>query len=250
MDASEATAHEICAHHGVYTAKVITILGRSIKSQCPACMARMAEQDRARKVRDAEHAKARRIEALFSRSGIPARFKERSFDNYVTTTPEQERALRIARGYADDWFDMHQNGTSLILSGSPGTGKTHLACAIANSVIGMGYSALFTTVSDALRAIKRSYDKDAGTSELEAINELAAPALLVLDEVGAAYDTDHSKTLIFDLMNKRYENLRPTIILTNLDAPSLREHLGDRITDRLREGGGRLVQFTWASHRA
>lgn len=247
---SNPTEPRTCGKHGAYEAKVVEIMGRKIVGQCPACMAEATARETAQAERMASEAQKRRIEAMFQRSGIPLRFAERTFDGYEAAGEGQERALRIARAYADEWELMLARGTCLIFSGQPGTGKTHLAAAIANAVIAKGCSALFTTVSDALRSIKRAYDKDAGLSEADALNALVEPRLLILDEVGMAYDTDHSKTLIFDLMNKRYENLRPTIILTNLDAAALRDHLGDRVTDRLREGGGKLVSFNWSSHRA
>lgn len=250
MDASDRTQTKACAKHGAYEAKIIEIMGRAITSHCPTCAAEDKARQEAREQRDAEEAKVRRIELLFKRSGIPLRFQSRSFENYQTENEGQERALRLAKAYAERWPEMRERGTCLIFSGSAGTGKTHLACAIANAVIAKGSSALFTTVSDALRSIKRAYDKDAGVSETEAIAELVEPALLILDEVGMDYGTDHSKTLLFDVLNKRYENIRPTLILTNLDAPALRDYFGDRIVDRLREGGGKLVAFTWNSHRA
>ena len=248
--ASNPTEQRTCGKHGAYDAKVAQILDRKIMSACPACQAEEKAREERREHQAKAEAQARRIEALFQRSGIPLRFQSRTFEGYEAKGEGQERALRLSKAYADQWPQMRERGTCMIFSGSPGTGKTHLACAIANAVIKQGSAALFTTVSEALRTIKRAYGKDADTSEQDAINDLVNPALLILDEVGMAYDTDHSKTLIFDLMNKRYENIRPTILLTNLDAPALREHLGDRITDRLREGGGKLISFAWDSYRA
>lgn len=250
ITASNSTEPRTCAKHGAYEAKVIEIMGRKIVSSCQTCSAEQTARDTEATRRGQTEAMKRRIEGLFQRSGIPLRFQTRTFDNYVAQGEGQERALRIAKAYAEGWQDMSQRGTCLIFSGNAGTGKTHLASAIANAVIAKGHSALFTTVTDALRVIKRAYDKSADTSEGDAINSLVAPSLLILDEVGMAYDTDHAKTLLFDVINKRYENIRPTIILTNYDAAVLREHLGDRIMDRLREGGGKLVSFSWASHRA
>lgn len=251
MDASNRTEPRECATHGTYEARVTEIMGRVIASRCPTCAAEDAARQAAREKREAEEAKTRRIELLLKRSGIPLRFQARSFENYEAEGDGQQRALRVARTYAENWPQMSERGTCLIFSGAAGTGKTHLACAIANEVISkFGSSAVFTTVSDALRAIRRAYDRDSGVSEAQAIIELVEPSLLILDEVGMDYGTDHSKTLLFDVLNKRYENIRPTIILTNLDAPALRDYFGDRIVDRLREGGGKLVAFTWNSHRA
>lgn len=251
ISASKPTTQErACAKHGIYLANVMEVLGRQISTQCPACQSDDKARQSALEARTKAEAMVRRIEALAQRSGVPRRFQDRTFDGYEVTSEGQGRALRIARTYAEQWPDMKARGTCLIFSGNAGTGKTHLACAIANAVIQQGSSAVFTTVSDALRTIKRAYDRESGLSELDALNTLVEPRLLILDEVGMAYDTDHSKTLVFDLMNKRYENMRPTILLTNLDAKALREHLGDRVTDRLREGGGKFVSFNWQSHRA
>jgi DNA replication protein DnaC len=238
-----------CAKHGPYEAKIANILGREIASRCPACAAEEAAREEDRAKREAAQKAAARIEALLNRSGIPPRFQGKDFENYQAEDEGQQRAHRVAKAYADEWATMRKRGTCLIFSGKAGTGKTHLACAIANTVIRAGHVALFVTVTDALRAIKSSYDRSAGVSEADAIKALVEPDLLVLDEVGMDYGTEHSKTLLFDLMNKRYEQVRPTIVLTNLDAQALREYFGDRIMDRLREDGGKLIPFTWDSHR-
>lgn len=239
-----------CDRHGPFEAKAMTFQGKTIGGQCPTCMAERdaKEQDRQRLMQsDLER---RRIEGLFQRAGIPLRFQSRTFDNYQADNEGQARALRKARAYADGWQNSVAAGTSLIFSGNAGTGKTHLACAIANQLIAQGVSAVFTTVSDAMRAIKRTYDAGSQLTELQAIQAFVDPGLLILDEVGANRGTEYEVQLVFDIINKRYENCRPTIILTNLDPEALRQCLGERVVDRLREGGGKLVAFTWESFRA
>jgi len=255
-DASELVAqgdgkpqHRTCERHGAYPYRSMLLAGRTIELGCPACTAEARAKDEERERRMKAEADRVRVEGLILRSGIPPRFRLKRFEDFEAADEGQQRALRVARAYASEWPEMLRRGTCLIFSGKAGTGKTHLACAIANAVLAAGHSALFTTVSDALRAIRRAYDKDAGISETEAIGAFARPDLLILDEIGADYGTDHSKTILFDLINRRYEHVKPTIILTNLDAESLREHCGDRIMDRLREGGGKLIPFTWESSR-
>lgn len=249
MGVFSGTEKAFCPTHGEYEAKRVGIFERSIKTPCPACQNESAKRDEERKRRAEREKQNRIIELMFTRSGIPPRFKGRTLETYRAEGPGQAKAKAAARAYVESWPAPYHNGTSLIFSGGPGTGKSHLACAIANAVIQNGYSALFTTVGDAMRSIKRAYDKSSGLSESDAIAALVEPALLVLDEIGADYGTEHSKALLFDVFNKRYENMRPTIVLTNLDAPALREYLGDRIIDRLREGGGKLIAFDWESHR-
>lgn len=247
---SERTETRVCQQHGEYTARLIVFFDRELGGACPTCAREREAQDKARQAVIAANDERRRVESLFQRAGIPPRFQNRTFDNFMAKTDGQAAALRRARAYVEQWPDVLAKGTCLIFAGNPGTGKTHLACAIANALIPQGISALFTTVSDAMRAIKRSYDASSTITEAEAIASFVGPKLLILDEVGASRGTEHEMQLLFDIFNKRYEHARPSLVLTNLDATTLREFLGERITDRLREGGGKLISFTWESHRA
>ena len=239
-----------CDLHGPFEANAMIFGGKTLGGACPVCLAERDAKDQERQRAMQSDLERRRIEGLFQRAGIPVRFQSRTFDNYQVNNDGQERALRKARAYADGWQQSVTAGTSLIFSGNAGTGKTHLACAIANQLIAQGVSAVFTTVSDAMRAIKRTYDADSQMTELQAIQAFVDPGLLILDEVGANRGTEYEVQLVFDIINKRYENCRPTIILTNLDPQALRDCLGERVVDRLREGGGKLVAFTWESFRA
>ena len=250
MDASNRTEIRSCLTHGEYQAKLISIHGKEFGGGCPACMAERDAKETEIKNRMQADTQRRRIEGLFQRAGIPHRFQARSFANYVTSNDGQRSALRKSQAYADSWEEVLKLGTCLVFSGNAGTGKTHLACAIANALMGKGVSSLFTTVSDAMRSIKRTYDAGSSITEQQAIAAFCDPQLLILDEVGGSRGTEYELQLMFDIINKRYENSRPTIVLTNLDPGALREHLGERITDRLREGGGKLIAFTWESHRA
>lgn len=249
MEVSEHRQDRECKQHGAYAARLIVFAGKELGGGCPTCMTERDAKEEAHRQRMQADAERRSIESLFQRSGIPPRFQQRTLANYVAQSDGQKAALRKAQAYVDGWTEVLDRGTCLIFAGNAGTGKTHLACAIANALIARSVSALFTTVSDAMRAIKRSYDPSSQVSEGQAINTFVYPKLLILDEVGGSKGTEHELQLMFDIINKRYENSRPTIILTNLDAVALREHLGERVTDRLREGGGKLIPFTWESHR-
>lgn len=250
METSNTIESRQCERHGHYEAKIAHFAGLKLGGNCPKCQSEREAIDEAYRKRTQAEDERRRIEGLFKRAGIPPRFQNRSFENYVAADEGQKRALRVSQSYADGWKEVCELGTCLIFSGQPGTGKTHLACAIANALLAKGAATLFTTVSDAMRAIKSTYDPSSRTSESEALYAFVEPRLLILDEAGGSKGSEHEMQLMFDIINKRYENKRPTIILTNLDPTALRDHLGERVTDRLREGGGKLVTFTWASHRS
>ena len=72
--------------------------------------------------------------------------------------------------------------------------------------------------------------------------------LLVLDEVGAQYGTEGEQVILFDIINRRYQDMRPMILLTNQGKAGFQSFLGDRAFDRLREAG-KWVPFDWESHR-
>lgn len=226
------------------------MLGRVINSNCPECEKLMkAEEEKRQKEQLAEN-KRFKIARLFSQAGIPSRFQERNFSNYRAETLETQRALKIVKKYADNFEDRLAHGGGLILCGKPGTGKTHLATAIANQVILTGRSVVFTSVMRAIRSVKDTYRKDSEFNEQQAINKYLLPQLLIIDEVGVQFGSDTEKMILFEILNGRYECTLPTILISNLPEKELADYIGERIIDRLKEGGGALIAFDWESYRA
>jgi DNA replication protein DnaC len=197
-----------------------------------------------------EQASQGRLEQAIGRSGIPRRFAGLGFAAYHAEGTEQRRAVAICRAYAGRFAETRAAGRSLLLTGNPGTGKTHLACAILAEILRGGHTGLFVTVSEALRLIRDAYSPRSIRTESEAFALLTGPDLLVLDEVGIAIgDATKRKAMLFDLLNSRYGDQRPTVLISNLDEAGIGEYLGERIMDRILEHGSALVPFTWGSYR-
>ena len=57
------------------------------------------------------------------------------------------------------------------------------------------------------------------------------------------------RAMLFDLLDTRYAEMRPSLLIGNLTAPEMAAYLGERIMDRLLELGSATVPFTWPSHR-
>jgi DNA replication protein DnaC len=255
MDVSEVKVvaqSRTCPIHGAYEVKLFEgIGGRPYgNTRCPSCekdhQDRLEKERQDRSQRQAEASRLARRE----RSRIPQRFKSRSFENYVVECEAQARALSVCRSYAESWAKVSKTGMGLVFSGKAGAGKTHLACSIAHQVIDQGGEVLFATVAEVMRQVKASFAKDSQTTEQQEIDHFSGIQLLILDEVGMDYGTDFNKALIFEILNNRYENVLPTILLTNLDTPALVDYMGERLVDRMREAGGRMVSFTWGSYRS
>lgn len=240
-----------CDKHGEFTGKKLKFFSRIMRLGCPECSKESEEAEEQRKLEQRGFAMEIRIREYLGRSGIPVRFKEKGFDDYKAGTKDAERALAISQAYAKKFPDRLKEGGGLIFCGKPGTGKTHLSSAIASYVIKYhGMSALFTSVLSMTRKVKETYSKNAEYSERQVLQMFSHPDLLIVDEVGVQFGSDSEKQILFEIINNRYETMKPTIMISNLPLNELSEFAGERVIDRMKEGGGAVVSFSWESHRA
>lgn len=236
-----------CEMHGAFESR--HVFGK-VWTRCPVCSEEMAAEDRAKAEEQAREQAAASWRRRIGHAGIPDRFTDRSLKSYVAETDGQRRALAFAESYADSFDAALESGRSAVFIGKPGTGKTHLAVGIGLRIMHRdGRQVLFTTVMRAIRRIRNTWNRNSEESETDAIDALTAPHLLILDEVGIQCGTDNEKLLIFDVLNERYERRRPTLLLSNLPLDEVKQYLGERVYDRLREDGGEVVAFDWDSHR-
>lgn len=241
---------EACEKHGTFQS--INYVGTRW-SGCPKC----AEEDDQNKRREAEAVQRReRVEARFRLSGLEGRFQEVSFDTFDASSPAQQKALQACRDYASGVaFD---GGAGLWLIGPPGTGKTHLGSAMVRYVIEeRDRSAAIHSGREIIRMLRstwgnrdrtRGFDGRAATEE-DMIDDFARLALLVIDEIGVGFGSDSEHVQLFDVIDLRYKYRRPTVLLSNLPAKGLKDAMGDRAYDRLREGA-QVIACNWESHRS
>ena len=255
MSLETRTVEHTCEKHGAVRVEQFRLVGSDWgATRCGRCV---TEQEEARdaaitaeRERDNQVARQRRIERNTEHSRIPVRFADKDFAFYK---PDGEKAARILALCADYTRDFPANkaaGLGIILCGNAGTGKTHLACAIARGVIrNHAASAVYVTASRAFRSVKDTYRRDSSVTEEEAIAAFARPDLLVIDEIGVQYGSSTELNILFDIVNERYERMLPTILISNLALPKLTEYAGERVIDRMKENGGKVIVFDWKSHR-
>jgi DNA replication protein DnaC len=235
-----------CETHGAYTA--INLFNNNY-SRCPECTKEETEKKRLQDEEIKRQHELNHIQKLISRSLIPLRFSDRTLDNYQATTEKQKQALEFSRQYVSNIEEVVKNGRSAIFCGKAGTGKTHLACGIANEIMQSHYSALFLTVIKAIRMVKDTWSKDSEENENDVYEKLVKPSLLILDEIGVQFGSEAEKIILFEIINERYEARQPTILISNLSLTDVKQYLGDRIFDRMREDGGKYISFDWDSYR-
>ncbi|NHX33749.1 ATP-binding protein, partial [Escherichia coli] len=76
------------------------------------------------------------------------------------------------------------------------------------------------------------------------------PDLLIIDEVGVQFGSEAEKLILFEIINTRYERMKPTILISNQTREELGAFIGERVIDRMSDGGGCTLAFTWDSYRS
>jgi len=247
MDAFTETEARNCETHGAYIAKGIKLLKRVVWMNCPECTSAERESNAAEKKQRDAIERQRALEHRLNQAGIPLRFRGKDFAGYRTETDAKDKARSIAMEFAHNFSTHAKDGTTMVFSGKPGTGKSHLAIAIASAIM-PERTAMYISAIDAVRMIRDTWRRNSEKSESQVLRALASVDLLILDEVGVQYGTESEQVSLFDIIDKRYRDQMPMILLTNLTASEMKDFLGDRSYDRLREGG-KWVKFDWESQR-
>ena len=180
---------------------------------------------------------------------IPKRYWSANIWKWRTSYPAMKVVARAARNYCTNFEAALDTGRGMIFTGNPGTGKTHVACAIANFVIGKGATALYSTATDFLVRVRNTYNSGSSETEKQVYDAFESPDLLVVDEIGRNQETEHSVATLFNMIDRRYRTMKPTILVTNLDKDQTVKLLGKALVSRFREGGGKMLGFAWPDLR-
>lgn len=250
---TETTRIDNCLEHGSYESTFIElkgiVFGSPMWSGCPKCVEIEAWRMEAEKAtRIAQQREQWRMVSL-QESGVQPRFYGAEIGTFKADSPGQRAALEFARGYIRDVDQVVKTGRGAMFVGRLGTGKTHLACAIVLAFLDAGKTAFYVRVQDAVRRVKASWGRDAECTEREVMGRMTDPDLLVIDEIGVQFGTDFERNLIFDIIDTRYGNRKPTILLSNLTTKETTAFVGERVIDRMTEDGGMVIPFDWESHR-
>jgi DNA replication protein DnaC len=202
--------------------------------ECPICFGTGMEVVTGKGARICSCRKLRSQFGQFESVRLPKRYDGFHFNNYDPRSDSQKAAFKFATGLTHEYPAVDRG---LLLMGTVGVGKTHLAVSILKGLTERGFSCLFYEFGSLLKEIQDSYNPHTQSSELGVLSPVLNAEVLVLDELGASKPTDWVRDTMAHVINTRYNDKKLTIFTTNyLDERrnDRDEVLEDRIGTRLR----------------
>lgn len=167
--------------------------------------------DRERFEKQKQREKEQEIERLKRSCFISMSQWAYTFDNYKG---EKDKSYIIAKNFVKEYEQMKKENIGLLFCGTVGSGKTYLACSIANALIEEYMIRVkirnFAQIINDLQ--KGGFDLDKN----EYIESLTNVSVLILDDLGIERDTSYAKEQVYNIVNSRYLKQKPTIFTTNL----------------------------------
>ena len=221
--------------------------------KCPQCAVEFLEEQK----RNAQAEIDRTVrEKHFAGAMLPERHAESGFKNYIVQHAGQQNALNLVVSFAKNMISGHKN--NFVMVGPTGTGKTHLSCATARTLLNKGKYARYTTSEDMAQRIMNAWEQPDAT-EKSVIYDFTQYDLLILDEYGL-HDRDKRRELVHKVLYARYDRMKPTMLISNMTlhdttdekgnvVKGLISDLGDRLWSRFQQGGLSIVECNWADQR-
>jgi DNA replication protein DnaC len=155
-----------------------------------------------------EHELAEREQRRIMRHAVEARLPHaKTFDSFdFSAVPMVSKARFLALAQGDSWLE---KGTTILLFGPPGSGKSHLAAALGYALIDNGFRVLFARTTDLVQRLQVARQNLA----LEAaIAKLDKYHLLILDDLAYVQKSQAETSVLFELISARYE--RAALMIT------------------------------------
>jgi DNA replication protein DnaC len=223
-----------------------------VSQYCKECvtaeMVRLEAEHRISLSRKREEAAHSRFLQTLELRGVSVRNSDIRLNDITPKNAKQEEALNAMKSMAGAIKSGKRTG-NLILIGGVGTGKTMLTSGLVCDLIVDGHKPAIRRVIDIIRKLKNTWRKDSEITEDQLIDNLVDLDLLIIDEIGVQFGSDTEKMFIFDIIDGRYNKMKPTILVSNLTLEGIKECIGDRCVDRLREDGGKVIAFDFDSQR-
>lgn len=197
----------------------------------PMCLCKCQVE---RKEKEAEEERQRQRAERIAKNRTNC-FPERQMQEWTFDNDDgaNEKLTNMAKRYVAHFDNFCKDGKGLLLYGGVGTGKTYLACMIANALLDKGYPVLVTNFSRVLNTLQSNFDH-----KQDYLDSLNRYSLLVIDDLGVERGTEFAKEQVYNVIDNRCLSGLPMIITTNLSVKKLANEteIGyKRIYDRIIE---------------
>lgn len=197
--------------------------GHEFRHGCDCELIEIGKKERAAK-------KEKYLNRIFNQSNVNASLRDATVNSYQPQNEHQVQAKKTAIEYVKT-FSVDKP-KSLILQGSYGTGKSHIAYAIAKAIKNEGYSVAFMHIPMLMERIKATYNKNAAETTDELVQLLSNIDLLVLDDIGVE-NTEHTLNKLFSIVDNRVG--KNNIFTTNFSDKELNQNMNwQRINSRMK----------------
>ena len=158
----------------------------------------------------------------------------------VSARENMDWVCRTCRKYAETFG---ADSGNLLLTGSPGLGKTHLSAAIAREVSDEGWSVVYDTASRVFERFEaQKFGREDGEADTD-VERVLNCDLLILDDLGTEMVTAFVQSALYRIVNTRLMEKRSTIISTNLRPEQLAQRYTPQTASRI-EGEYQILPFT------
>ena len=138
-----------------------------------------------------------------------------------------KQVLAFCKDYAENF---KTDSTSLLFHGKTGLGKTHLSLSIVNEVLARAFGVMYSSAQNFLEQLEKEHF---GRCEGNTLELLCSCDLLIIDDLGAEFQTAFTVSAVHNIINSRIMNGLPTIISTNLKPDEITKAYGERVMSRI-----------------
>lgn len=174
---------------------------------------------------------------------IKNRFDNVSLETCVVDDYNKE-LVEYLKDYVKNIEEKINNGENLIITGDCGVGKTYLMKCFINDckqivvekeiwdypknkiekrLLNIGYFNIFKIIEE----LRKKYEKKESDYNFNSYD------ILIIDEIGVQFATDAERQILYEIINYRWENFKPTFLISNLNLEGIKKVLGLRIFDRV-----------------
>ena len=223
------------------TLPAVPSIGRDAKTIRVGCLCKCGQEKADAEKADRERWEFEQRMDRLRRDGIT----DPAYLQYTFAQDDQRnpKVSDVCRRYVENWEEMKAQNIGILFYGDVGTGKSFLACAIANALLERLVSVSVTNFPRILNSLQGSFDDE----RQKRINRLQHYSLLVIDDLGVERDTSYSVEQVYNVVDTRARSGKPVIITTNLSLKDLKMVGASRrtanATDR-RDAARRILGLT------